>query len=237
MYHWTEAEVEAIVGLLVRCVTTADDERQVCARLLDELGVVLRARHWRFVRKPFQAATEPQSAIVIHAQSNSFACLVHEGSVDHSAVDDPPIQTVPDQPPSGQVTAEYCYCAGQDSLHPLITCRWVDTQNQSCMLSYARTAGEASFSERDQAILRVVTHQLDVVTAGKATIQTRPRPSDLSKRQREVLELLLVGKNCKQIASELRLSAYTVNDYIKALYKRYDVSSRAELLAAIHVGV
>ncbi len=66
---------------------------------------------------------------------------------------------------------------------------------------------------------------------------TRNHPAhDLSPRQREVLDLLLTGKNGKQIAADLRLSVHTVNDYIKAIYRRYDVSSRAELLAAVHVG-
>ncbi len=53
----------------------------------------------------------------------------------------------------------------------------------------------------------------------------------LPKRQREVLELLLRGESLKQIASELRISPHTVNDYSKALYRHFDVSGRAELAA------
>ena len=35
----------------------------------------------------------------------------------------------------------------------------------------------------------------------------------------------------KQIARKMDLSCHTVHDYVKALHKRFDVSSRAELMA------
>ena len=155
-----------------------------------------------------------------------------------------------------------CSCQSANSCHPVVACLWTSTlgpgaqgsgtkgsgaqgsgtqhsgtQGQSHCLEYSRGLGQPAFSERDQAMLRVIASQLDLLSAGRnITSQRVQTPSDLSRRQREVLELLLVGKNCKQIASELGLSVHTVNDYIKAIYRRYDVSCRAELLAAAHVG-
>ncbi|MFO1062918.1 MAG: LuxR C-terminal-related transcriptional regulator [Pirellulales bacterium] len=53
----------------------------------------------------------------------------------------------------------------------------------------------------------------------------------LPKRQREVLALLLRGLSLKEIAKRLGISPHTVNDYTKALYRRFQVSGRSELLA------
>jgi DNA-binding NarL/FixJ family response regulator len=53
----------------------------------------------------------------------------------------------------------------------------------------------------------------------------------LPRRQRQTLELLLAGDAEKQIAARLGISKNTVHVYVKSLYKRFGVSSRAELLA------
>jgi DNA-binding NarL/FixJ family response regulator len=42
---------------------------------------------------------------------------------------------------------------------------------------------------------------------------------------------LLEGYSAKRIASELGLSIYTVNQYIRAVYQAKNVRTRAELLA------
>ena len=42
---------------------------------------------------------------------------------------------------------------------------------------------------------------------------------------------MLHGASEKAIASQLGLSRHTVHDYVKQIYRRFDVSSRAELLA------
>jgi DNA-binding CsgD family transcriptional regulator len=63
---------------------------------------------------------------------------------------------------------------------------------------------------------------------GAATIQAGP---PLSRRERQTLELLLVGNAEKQIAAQLSISRHTVHVYVKSLYKRFGVNSRPELLA------
>jgi DNA-binding CsgD family transcriptional regulator len=58
-----------------------------------------------------------------------------------------------------------------------------------------------------------------------------PSPCDLAPRVRQVLALLLQGDGDKQIASRLKISPHTVNQYLKTLYRHFRVESRAELLA------
>jgi DNA-binding NarL/FixJ family response regulator len=53
----------------------------------------------------------------------------------------------------------------------------------------------------------------------------------LSKRLRETLSELLVGKSEKEVAFQLQLSPKTIHEYITSIYRHFDVSSRAELMA------
>lgn len=48
---------------------------------------------------------------------------------------------------------------------------------------------------------------------------------------KQTLQRLLAGDSEKQIAAHLGLSPHTIHVYVKALYKRFDVASRGELLA------
>lgn len=56
----------------------------------------------------------------------------------------------------------------------------------------------------------------------------------LPPRVRPVLKLLLRGYSEKQVASELKLSQHTVHEYVKLVYKRFGVNSRAELIVACY---
>lgn len=76
-----------------------------------------------------------------------------------------------------------------------------------------------------------------------AVIVAPARPADvgrllvdaygLTRRQRDVLGLLLLGRSMSQIAGELGISEYTANDHRKAIYRRTGVSSRGELAALL----
>lgn len=52
--------------------------------------------------------------------------------------------------------------------------------------------------------------------------------STLTPREQEVLKLIAKGLNRTDVAELLGLSKYTVSDYIKTIYRKLDVSSRAE---------
>ncbi len=52
----------------------------------------------------------------------------------------------------------------------------------------------------------------------------------LSKREMEVVELVLQGKSNKQIASSLAISVRTVEFHLKNIYTKFQVSSRIELV-------
>ena len=51
----------------------------------------------------------------------------------------------------------------------------------------------------------------------------------LTRRESEVLSWVLRGHSNRQIANALRISEYTVQDHLKAIYLKTGVCSRAEL--------
>lgn len=96
-------------------------------------------------------------------------------------------------------------------------------------ISLYRGHGDPQFNLRERNIVHIFNVELRrLYRAGELSLAEAPR---LSPRERQVLDLLLRGEGEKQVAAALGLSRYTVNDYVKSLYRKHDVSSRGELLA------
>lgn len=85
--------------------------------------------------------------------------------------------------------------------------------------------GEAPMSPK------IARHLLRTVKAipGPESYQNGPK-SSLSKREREVLEALAQGQNYKEVARGMNLSHHTVAKYIKTIYRKLAVHSRAEAI-------
>lgn len=86
------------------------------------------------------------------------------------------------------------------------------------------------FGEGERQLVDLLHHESSWLyrdQAPRGEIDSLP----LSPRARQTLRRLLDGRGEKQIAAEMRLSVNTVHHYVKAIYRHFDVSSRAELLA------
>jgi DNA-binding NarL/FixJ family response regulator len=57
----------------------------------------------------------------------------------------------------------------------------------------------------------------------------------LTARERHVTELIAHGLPTAAIAARLHLSTYTVQDHVKAIFEKLNVSSRGELVARLFV--
>ena len=55
----------------------------------------------------------------------------------------------------------------------------------------------------------------------------------LTNRERDITQRLLAGLARKTIASELHISAHTVNDHVKAVFDKTGVSSAGQLRAQL----
>ncbi len=53
----------------------------------------------------------------------------------------------------------------------------------------------------------------------------------LTKREKEILELLVKGFSYKEIAGKFFISVETLNSHIKNIYRKLNVHSRSELAA------
>jgi DNA-binding CsgD family transcriptional regulator len=69
-------------------------------------------------------------------------------------------------------------------------------------------------------------------SAGEGEVGTDQADQVLRPRHRETLEWLLTGATEKEIAAGLGLSVHTVHQYVKAIYRRFGVTSRAQLMAS-----
>ena len=75
-----------------------------------------------------------------------------------------------------------------------------------------------------------------VVIEGAKSAEVAPIIIDaysLSPREREVLGAIARGASTAEIAAELFLSSHTVRDYVKTVFEKLGVSSRAELVARL----
>jgi two-component system nitrate/nitrite response regulator NarL len=67
-----------------------------------------------------------------------------------------------------------------------------------------------------------------LTTSKPVPIEKQPDHERLTPRESEVLTYLSKGFTIKEIASLMGIKWFTVNDHIKSIYKKLNVSSRAE---------
>jgi DNA-binding CsgD family transcriptional regulator len=87
------------------------------------------------------------------------------------------------------------------------------------------------FTGRHRTIVTEAQRLIAPLIGGPLAGFREPSPSALAPRVRAVLACLLEGDSDKQVAVRLKLSTYTVNQYVKAIFKHFGVVSRPELLA------
>ena len=110
-----------------------------------------------------------------------------------------------------------------------------------------RDDGQARLRLRDRGGRWVVLHAsvLDgATTKGSVAVVVEPAKSaeiapiiieayGLTVRERDVVQSIARGSSTPEIATELFLSAHTVRDYIKSVFDKVGVNSRAELIAKL----
>ena len=101
------------------------------------------------------------------------------------------------------------------------------------IIAVNRALGERDYSLRERRWLYVLHHELGRLLGGPLAIETEQGPDGLPPRLRQTLACLVEGDGEKQIAARLGLSQATVHQYVTMLYRRFQVRSRAQLLAHV----
>ncbi len=104
---------------------------------------------------------------------------------------------------------------GQPPLSPAIARR---------LLTHFRQGGAADAGPTDPGFL----HSTGFGNSRPVPIEKAPDHERLTPRETEVLTYLSKGFTIKEIASLMGIKWFTVNDHIKSIYKKLNVSSRAE---------
>jgi DNA-binding NarL/FixJ family response regulator len=100
-------------------------------------------------------------------------------------------------------------------------------------LAIHRANDEHDYSPRERRLLYFLHHELGELLGGALVSETEPTPDALPPRLRQTLACLAEGDSEKQIAARLGLSPATVHQYVTMLYRRFQVRSRAQLLAHV----
>ena len=102
-----------------------------------------------------------------------------------------------------------------------------DVQAMLRLLQPLSAAGTNDPLLRKRRLLADVCRLIGEEITGKTALTT----DDLSPRMEQTLRSLLSGDSEKQVATRMGVSPHTVHVYVKAIYRKYGVSSRGELLA------
>ena len=109
--------------------------------------------------------------------------------------------------------------------------RGVDLPRRVEVLQVDRPHGARPFGWREVAILKLLHDKIAPLVGVRLATEEHLCRDGLSRRLRETLSILLEGASEKEVQQRLGLSPRTVHQYVQMLYKHFQVSSRAELLA------
>jgi DNA-binding CsgD family transcriptional regulator len=102
-----------------------------------------------------------------------------------------------------------------------------------CLLHLHRHRGERDFSSRDRALLEFFHGELGPLIGRALVSAAEASPVRLPRRLRQTLACLVEGDTEKQVATHLGVSHATAHQYVTALYRRFGVNSRGQLLAHV----
>lgn len=102
---------------------------------------------------------------------------------------------------------------------------------RTSVLGFKRAWGEKPYGEEESSLVHLVHAECGWIFDSPSPRRPKARAADWSPRERDVLEMLLTGASEKMGAAKLNLSPHTFHGYVKTIYKKLRIGSRAELMA------
>jgi DNA-binding CsgD family transcriptional regulator len=119
------------------------------------------------------------------------------------------------------------------NVHHRLATLFTNSDRSLFLLHVYRQRGERDFSSRDRALLGLFHHELAPLVGRALVGAAEATPMTLSPRLRQTLACLVEGDSEKQVAARLGMSHATAHQYVTALYRRFGVNSRGQLLAHV----
>jgi two-component system response regulator DesR len=95
----------------------------------------------------------------------------------------------------------------------------------------AASCGASGFVSKDQSGVEII-RAVHAIARGETVFTPEPEPAppnaQLSKREREVLQLVAAGETNSEIASHLHLSPHTIKEYASSAYRKLGARNRLE---------
>jgi len=112
----------------------------------------------------------------------------------------------------------------------IMSLRPLDERSSSTIAIYRRYA-RPEFTLRESRIAHIILTEVPWLHEQGWPEDRGVNVPKLSKRQRLTLNLLILGRTRKQIASNMDISVHTAQGYIKDVYRIFNVSSQGELMS------
>jgi DNA-binding CsgD family transcriptional regulator len=113
-----------------------------------------------------------------------------------------------------------------------IVSMWAATDDRAMVLVCHRREIDPPFTESDVTLVSLMLRAAAPIVDRELFSTSSPiQLEELSQREREILLMLLSGDSEKEIAASLHRSVHTVHTFVSQLHKRFNVSSRGELMA------
>jgi DNA-binding NarL/FixJ family response regulator len=126
---------------------------------------------------------------------------------------------------------DYRKPAGVD--HCLVSVCEVSQPSAITVVCLHRGLGERDFAPGETRLLQFFHEELGRLVGRQLVSAMESSPEKLSPRLRQTLTCSVEGDSEKQVAARLGLSPTTVHQYVTALYRRFGVQSRGQLLAHV----
>ena len=112
----------------------------------------------------------------------------------------------------------------------------LDDRGLYSLLEFFRRHGRPKFTDRDCRLVHIVAAEIPWLHYEGAPVGPSNRARELTPRERAILALMLDGWDRKAMSRELGLSFHTVGDYMKRIYKRFNVDGQVALLHQFMAG-
>lgn len=110
------------------------------------------------------------------------------------------------------------------------------SDGQVSFIALYRRPGRELFTARESRIAHIILSEIPSLHEAISPAELNEDVTALSPRLRQTMNLLLQGKQRKEIADGLSLSIHTVGDYISEIYRKFEVHSQSELIRRFLVG-